>query len=452
MPTLECTLAALFYDLLYASRKHIGKWALIIVWLVCSLPSARAEYRIEAGDVIEIFVTKMPDLQRRVSVKLDGTISFPLLGTLLVAGLSQAELQTKVQAILATKVFQQRASDGQEIEFPIDPDAVIASVVEYRPIYVNGDVAKPGEYAYRPFATVRQAVALSGGYDVLRMRMANPFIESADFRSDYAATLVELAKEQARIWRIKSELGYKDNVDRDKLMDVPLPRDTIAQIIRVEADHLAVNQADYERQKAFLEHSIKQGEAQIGVLSEQGQKEAQGAKADAEELQRAIELLSKGLINNPRLTDARRAILLSSTRKLQIDVQLMQMKKQQDELARQLEKLDDQRKIDLLQQLQDAAAKVSALRARLQGVTEKLRYTAARTQLASGAYITPTITVIRKGPTARQRISADEDFELQPGDVVEVTLADNAIGNAEAALNRAGAPAAPVTAARQANE
>ena len=42
---------------------------------------------------------------------------------------------------------------------------VVATVVEYRPIYVNGDVSKPGEHPFRPQMTVRQAVALSGGYD-----------------------------------------------------------------------------------------------------------------------------------------------------------------------------------------------------------------------------------------------------------------------------------------------
>ena len=432
--------------------RYIGKWGLPIVWLLCTLASARAEYRIDAGDVIEIFVTQMPDLQRRVSVKLDGTISFPLLGTLTVAGLSQAELQTKIQAILATKVFQQRAADGHENQVAIDPDAVTASVVEYRPIYVNGDVSKPGEYPYRPFMTVRQAVALSGGYDLLRMRMANPFVESADLRSDYAATWAELAKEQAHIWRLKKELEYKDNVDTNKLMDVPIPRRTVTQIVQVETEHFEINQADYKRQRAFLQRSIEQGDNQIGVLSEQEQKEDQGVKADAEELQKIIELHSKGLVSNPRLTDARRAILLSSTRKLQTDVQLMQMKRQQDELGRQLEKLDDQRKSDLLQQLQDTAAKVSALRARLQGITEKLQYTTARTQLARGAYITPTIAVMRKTPTARERIAVDEDFELQPGDVAEVTLTDNAIGMAAAPRNLAGAFAATETPARQPSE
>jgi polysaccharide biosynthesis/export protein len=55
---------------------------------------------------------------------------------------------------------------------------------------------------------------------------------------------------------------------------------------------------------------------------------------------------------------ARRAVLLSSTRKLQTVVQVMQLKKQQDEVKRKLEQLDDQRRIELLGELQGANVKL----------------------------------------------------------------------------------------------
>jgi polysaccharide biosynthesis/export protein len=409
----------------YAESRGVGlricarffKWGVVAACFLLSVVPARPEYRVDTGDVIEIFVARVPDLQRRVTVKMDGTISFPLLGTIVVSGLSPSQLQAKIQSILATKVFQQRASDGREVELAIDPDIVTATVVEYRPIYVNGDVSKPGEYPYRPFMTARQAVAMSGGYDLMRARMVNPFFESADLRSEYASLWIELAKLQTRVWRIKTELGDKDNVDPDALLDVPLSRATISQTVKVETEQLAVSQADHQRQKAYLQRSIRQGDEQIAVLSEQQHQEDQGVRSDNEELQKVLELYGKGALPSPRVTDARRAVLLSSTRKLQTTAQLMQMKRQQDDLIRQMEKLDDQRKIDLLRELQEAAGKVGALRAKLQGVTEKLQYATAR--IAGGNDVKAKIAVIRKGET---RIPADEDFELQPGDVVEVAL------------------------------
>ena len=45
-----------------------------------------------------------------------------------------------------------------------------------------------------------------------------------------------------------------------------------------------------------------------------------------------------------------------------------------------------------------------------------------RSQLARGAVNKPAIAVIRKSEKGQERIIADEDTELQPGDTVEVTL------------------------------
>ena len=50
-------------------------------------------------------------------------------------------------------------------------------MAEYRPVYINGDVSKPGEYPYRPATTARQLVAVAGGYDIMRIRMNNPYLE-----------------------------------------------------------------------------------------------------------------------------------------------------------------------------------------------------------------------------------------------------------------------------------
>ena len=173
----------------HLGRIRDARSLLIVAALLCSITPAKAEYRLHVGDVIEISVARIPELKQRVPVQLDGTISFPLLGAIAVAGLPPAEVQAKVQAMLAAKVFRQRTSDGRENSVAIEPDEVTATVVEYRPIYVNGDVTKPGEQVYRPLMTVRQAVALSGGYEVMRLRMINPILETADLRGEYEVAL-----------------------------------------------------------------------------------------------------------------------------------------------------------------------------------------------------------------------------------------------------------------------
>src|SRR5262249_14930871 len=257
--------------------------ALFCAFLSWSVP-AEAEYRIEAGDILEIAVAGMPDWRQRVEVQLDGSISYPLLGTLVVAGLSPSEVRTKIQGILPTKVFRQSTPDGRDRVVVLEADQVTANVVEYRPIYVNGDVSKPGVQAYRPLMTVRQAVALCGGYEIMRFRMNNPFLESADFLSEYESLLTDFAKEQAHIWRIRTELGEGDNLAQKILQDVPLPASTISQITRLEDEQLKSRQVDYLREREFLRRGIKQAEEHIGVLSDSLKTEEEGVQADTEDL------------------------------------------------------------------------------------------------------------------------------------------------------------------------
>jgi polysaccharide export outer membrane protein len=419
----------------YLGRTCGAGSVLLAAAMLFSITPAKAEYRLHVGDTIEISVARLPELKQRIPVQLDGTISFPLLGMLPAADLSLAELQAKVQAMLAAKVFRQRTSDGRENSVAIEPSEVTATIVEYRPIYVNGDVSKPGEQTYRPLMTVRQAVALSGGYDVIRLRMNNPILETADLRGEYESLWTEYAKEQAHVWRLKQELGQETTLDQTALLDVPVARSRALEIVNVEAEQLKTRQADQQAERTFLQRAIVQANEQIRILTEQQKTEDQGNQADVEELERAKELFNRGTLPSLRVSDARRAMLLSSTRKLQTTAQLMQTRRQSDELSRQIERLGDQRRSDLLRELQDTNMTLSRIRYKLQSTGEKLQFTAlAKSQLAGGFGSKPTITIVRNGAQGIEKLVTNEDFELQPGDVVEVALrnesgADRAANN-----------------------
>jgi polysaccharide export outer membrane protein len=257
----------------------------------------------------------------------------------------------------------------------------------------------------------------------MHIRMNNPYLASADLRSEYASLWTEFAKEQAHMWRIKNELGDGSQISPRVLGDVPIAQSALSEIVNAETEYLKTKQSDYQREKAFLQRGVRQGDDEVRVLSEQQKNEEQGFQSDLEELQKVGDLFGKGALISPRVTDARRAVLLSSTRKLQTTAQLMQVKKQQDELTRKLEKLDDQRRLDLLRELQDTCVKLNEIREKLQSVGEKLQYTAmVRSQLARGAGNKAEIAIIRKGEKGQDRTIASEDTELQPGDTVEVSL------------------------------
>jgi len=146
----------------------------VAVGLTISITQAKAEYQVNVGDVLEVAVAGVPELRQRVPVQIDGNISLPLIGVVPVAGLPLSQIRAQIRGAIASKVFRQRTPDGREVVIVIDADEVTTVVAEYRPIYVNGDVSKPGEYPYRPATTARQVIAVAGGYDIMHIRMNNP--------------------------------------------------------------------------------------------------------------------------------------------------------------------------------------------------------------------------------------------------------------------------------------
>ncbi|MGL4288617.1 MAG: polysaccharide biosynthesis/export family protein, partial [Phreatobacter sp.] len=81
--------------------------------------TSRAEvlYRLSAGDTVEIALAGIPEQRQRAVIQLDGTIALPAVGSVAVAGLTAAELQARMEALLPTKMFRHRAPDGREQVF-----------------------------------------------------------------------------------------------------------------------------------------------------------------------------------------------------------------------------------------------------------------------------------------------------------------------------------------------
>ena len=276
--------------------------------------SAFAEYKIGAGDTLSIAVAGLPDLSTKSRVDVDGDASIPLVGQVYVAGLSVADALAKVRSVLPTREYRRRTEDGREYPVIISPDEVGLSVFEYRPIYLNGDVAHPGSEPYQPRMTVRQAVALAGGYDVLRYKLDNPFLQLSDLTSQYNTLWIDYAKQQARVARLQAELDGATDVNSKAISSTPIGVGISNDIVANERKQLAVRNSDFAKERTFLRDASTKEAERAGVLNEQLGKERDGVTTDTEDLQRYTDLYKKGAIALPLLTDARRTVLQSSTR------------------------------------------------------------------------------------------------------------------------------------------
>lgn len=380
-------------------------------------------YHVHAGDVIEIAVAGIPELRARSSVQPDGAISFPLIGEVNVAGLTPAELRETLRGRFALKVYPARNNDGREVLVIVKADQVTAAIVEYRPVYVDGDVAKPGELTFRPEMTVRQAIALAGGVDIGARLLANPVLAAAEAKGEYETACLELAKADARVARLRGELKGSDSLDGFKPETVAVSQAALAKIEEGEGKILQARLTDYRREREFLQTSISQLGDRAAVLERQQKEEEEGARADTEELRRTIDMLNKGNVTNPRVLDARRALLLSQTRALQVTDGVLLLKKQSTEAERQLQHLDDDRRTELLKDLQEATTATDALKIKRDAALEKLNLAStprSRFSIDDGSQM--EIRLVRDDQGGATKMTVGSDFQLEPGDVIEVAV------------------------------
>jgi protein involved in polysaccharide export with SLBB domain len=114
------------------------------------LPPPLTATHIQVGDRLTITVYDEPNLTGVYDVTPSGVVNLPLIGDVKAVDHTTAQLQQEI----ANRYVQGK--------FVQEPKVTIA-VVEYRPIYIFGEVAKPGTYPYRPGLNLLTAETLAGG-------------------------------------------------------------------------------------------------------------------------------------------------------------------------------------------------------------------------------------------------------------------------------------------------
>jgi polysaccharide export outer membrane protein len=108
-------------------------------------------YRLGGGDEIRVITYGSQDLTAQFHVSDDGYIAMPLLGNVQAAGKTPTELSADIANALVRKGL-------------VNNPSVSVEILTYRPIFLLGEVTRPGQYPFQPGMTVQQAVAMAGGF------------------------------------------------------------------------------------------------------------------------------------------------------------------------------------------------------------------------------------------------------------------------------------------------
>ena len=149
--------------LLWLLPAAAGQAATCRYWLTL----VRLRYSLGAGDQVRIIIFGEDNLTGEFRVNDSGNIALPLVGSVHAAGLTSGGLETAVGAALRRANLVRNPS-------------VAVEVIAYRPIYVLGEVNKPGQYPYQPGMTVVTAVAVAGGFTYRAVEGYASVVRTAD--------------------------------------------------------------------------------------------------------------------------------------------------------------------------------------------------------------------------------------------------------------------------------
>jgi polysaccharide export outer membrane protein len=107
-------------------------------------------YRLDAGDKLRVVVFGQDGLTNTYTIDAGGSITMPLIGQVPARGRSPASLAAEITAKLRNGYIRE--------------PSVAVEIESYRPFFILGEVAAPGQYPYVPNMTVESAVAIAGGF------------------------------------------------------------------------------------------------------------------------------------------------------------------------------------------------------------------------------------------------------------------------------------------------
>jgi polysaccharide export outer membrane protein len=122
-------------------------------------PMAMADgsaYRLDAGDRLRVVIYGQEGLTNTYAIDAGGSITMPLIGAVPARGRTPAGLAAEITGRLRRGYIRE--------------PSVAVEIEAYRPFFILGEVAAPGQYPYVPNMSVESAVAIAGGFSPRALR------------------------------------------------------------------------------------------------------------------------------------------------------------------------------------------------------------------------------------------------------------------------------------------
>ncbi len=372
-----------------------------------------ADYTIRGDDKLRIQIYQYPDLTGEYIVSSSGTISVGPIGELSVIGLSAQEV--------AARISDRFISAGLS-----DKPGTAVTVLQSRPIYVLGDVQRPGEYSYRTGMTVLQAISLSGGFyrvtDPGLLRIEREAITTKGDLRTHLRRYFHLIARRARLiaeMELRSDVAFPSELTRQAKGDQAL-----AQVMAEEQAFLQINVDALKRQLESLEKTRGLYEREIESVSEQISANKKEAASVQRELNDVRTLYGRGLATISRQSGLERTQAQIAVAEQGFQTLILRARQNITQVEQRIFDLQNERRGRLNAELQrtrldleEALNRIDTNKSLLVEVQFTAPILAANTEDFAE---TRSFQIVRPENGKQITFAADEHMELQPGDVVKV--------------------------------
>lgn len=372
-----------------------------------------SDYLVRPDDKLRIRVYQIPELSGEYVVASNGTVSMAPIGEILVAGLALSNIAARVSEHLINNGLSQ--NPGTTVE-----------LVQVRPIYILGDVQRPGEYPFRPGITVLQAVSVAGGYfrfnDPGLLRLERDAISSRGELKALARRLTYLRARRARLsaeLEDRSDIAFPPEMLREAAADV-----TVAQLLDEERSLLTLNRTALKHQLESLERAHDLYEREIQTISAQIQAEKRQFEAVQRELNEIKALSSRGLAPVPRQTGLERTQAQIMSAEQGLHTLILRARQNITSVEQKRFELQSERRAKVNAELQQARLDIEEVVSKIE-TTQKLVIEAeviapGFVRRAAEMMASRKIVVVRVVDGDVTTVPVQEDLVLEPGDVLKV--------------------------------
>lgn len=354
------------------------------------------------------------DIAGEYRISSSYTISIPIIGRVSVRDLSVAALERNLSD-RASKISGRDAY-------------VTVEIVEYRPIFITGLVARPGAAPWKPGMTIIQAIATSGGVargttDAAGGSSMGVEVEATRLRRATA----EQKRALASLARLYAERDNADHIEVPERLIRLVGKPEAEQLIAAQVSLFQSRKTAHETLLASLEREDALAKNELESLSKQVSRVADQLSLRSKILQDVETLRAKGLTPTTRGLEERSRIAELQDRESSVTVSMARMNSLAAARAREIIKLKQDRRADIDTEVGRLERDVSLLDIDIEAAQSAYRRLTGRGLATiadgggqSGGAQEVVYDVIRRENGEQKVIESKQFSALIPGDIVVV--------------------------------